>query len=45
MEPKKDWLDRAREPNTGSWQAVSFVASLLLIAGCVAGLIFYIVGL
>ena len=45
MEKKTDWLERAREPSSGSWQAVSFVASLLLVAGCVAGLIFYVVGL
>lgn len=42
---KKDWLDRAREPNTGSWHAVGFVASLLLVVGCVAGLVIYIVRL
>lgn len=33
MEQKKDWLDRAREPNTGSWQAVGFVAALLVVVG------------
>lgn len=40
---KPDWLDRAREPNKGGWQAIQFVAATVLLVACVIGLIVYIV--
>lgn len=33
MDEKKDWLDSAREPSAGSWQAVGFVLALVAIIG------------